>query len=204
MQKVQVLELTAVTIYLMDLSDFEYVKYLDALNTEEKQHVSALKNEQKKKEYTAIRWMKTTLFGNITINYAEDGSPTLNSSTNISITHTKKYACFAVSETRKIGVDIEYINPRAVKVQHKYCNEQEATLFDTTNEFDMTLLWSLKESLYKLSNRQQLLFKTDICIEKRSPEIAANVRFESGFKRVTLAYQIIDNHILTFTTSTPL
>jgi hypothetical protein len=68
----------------------------------------------------------------------------------------------------------------------------------------MTLLWSLKEALYKLSDRQQLLFKTDICIDKRLPEIVARIRFESGLKTVSLGFQLIDNHILTFTTSASL
>lgn len=204
MQNVQILELSAVTIYLMDLTDFKHTKVLHLLNKEEKEHVNEIKSEQKKKEYTAIRWMKTNLFGTDPIRYLEDGSPTIDNASFISISHTTKYACLGVSKTNKIGIDIEEIREKAVQVQHKFCDENEATLFDTSNNFDMTLLWSLKEALYKLSDRQQLLFKTDICIDKRSPEIVARIRFESGFKTVSLEYQLIDNHILTFTTSAPL
>jgi 4'-phosphopantetheinyl transferase len=204
MQNMQILELSAVTIYLMDLADFEHAKIFHLLNEEEKKHLTEIKSEQKKKEYTAVRWMKTNLFGTDLIRYLEDGSPTIDDSSFISISHTTKFACLGVSKTHKIGIDMEEIREKAVQVQHKFCSENEATLFDTSNNFDMTLLWSLKESLYKLSNRQQLLFKTDICIDKRSPEIAARVLFESGFKSSTLAYQVIDNHVLTFTTSAPL
>lgn len=204
MQNMQILELSAVTIYLMDLADFEHAEIFHLLNQEEKKHLTEIKSEQKKKEYTAVRWMKTNLFGSDPIRYLEDGSPTIDDSSFISISHTTKYACLGVSKTHKIGIDIEEIREKVVQVHHKFCNENEATLFDTSNNFDMTLLWSLKESLYKLSNRQQLLFKTDICIDKRSPEIAARVLFESGFKSSKLAYQVIDNHVLTFTTSAPL
>lgn len=204
MQNMQILELSAVTIYLMDLADFEHAEIFHLLNEEEKKHFTEIKSEQKKKEYTAVRWMKTNLFGSDPIRYLEDGSPTIDDSSFISISHTTKYACLGVSKTHKIGIDIEEIREKVVQVQHKFCNENEATLFNTSNNFDMTLLWSLKESLYKLSNRQQLLFKTDICIDKRSPEIAARVLFESGFKSSKLAYQVIDNHVLTYTTSAPL
>lgn len=201
MQNVQILELSAATIYLMDLTDFEYIKIIHLLNDDEKNHLSKIKSEQKKKEFAAVRWMKTNLFGAEPILYSEDGSPTINQSSFISISHTTKYACLGVSKTSKIGIDIEEIRDKAVSVQHKFCNENETTIFDITNNFDMTLLWSLKEALYKLSDRQQLLFKTDICIIKRLPEIIARIRFESGLKTVSLGFQLIDNHILTFTTS---
>lgn len=204
MRNVQILELTAATIYLMDLTDFQYINIYNLLNEVEKKHLTEIKNEQKKREYAAIRWMKTMLFGNITIEYSNDGSPTINASNFISISHSEKYACFAVSKTHKIGVDIEAIRDKAVNVQQKFCNENEAYLFDITNPIEMTLLWSLKESLFKLSNRQGLHFKTDICIDKKNPEICARVLFEDGYKSTTLAYKIIDNHILTYTTSAPL
>jgi 4'-phosphopantetheinyl transferase EntD len=204
MQNVQILELSAATIYLMDLSDFEYIKIIHLLNDDEKNHLNKIKSEQKKKEFAAVRWMKTNLFGAESILYSEDGSPTINQSSFISISHTTKYACLGVSKTSKIGIDIEEIRAKAVSVQHKFCNENEATIFDITNNLDMTLLWSLKEALYKLSDRQQLLFKTDICIDKRLPEIVARIRFESGLKTVSLGFQLIDNHILTFTTSASL
>jgi 4'-phosphopantetheinyl transferase len=204
MQNVQILELSAVTIYLMDLTDFQYTTIYHLLNEEEKKHLIEIKSEQKKNEFAAVRWMKTNLFGIDHILYMEDGSPTINNSSFISISHTTKYACLGVSKTHKIGIDIEEIREKAVNVQHKFCNENEALIFDTANNFDMTLLWSLKEALYKLSDRQQLLFKTDICINKRSTEIVASIRFESGFKKVSLGYQLIDNHILTFTTSASL
>jgi 4'-phosphopantetheinyl transferase EntD len=204
MQNVQILELSAATIYLMDLTDFKHTNIIHLLNEEEKKHLNEIKSEQKKKEYTAIRWMKTNLFGTDPILYTEDGSPTIDNSSFISISHTTKYACLGVSKTYKIGIDIEEIREKAVSVQHKFCTENEAIIFDTTNNFDMTLLWSLKEALYKLSDRQQLLFKIDICIDKRSPEIVARVRFESGFKTVSLGYLLIDSHIFTFTTSAPL
>lgn len=203
MKNVQILELTAITIYLMDMTDFKHTKFFNLLNSEEKTHINAIKSEQKKKEYTAIRWMKTNLFGSMPIRYATDGSPTIDNTSFISISHTTKYACLGVSKSHKIGIDIEAITPRAVKVQHKYCNDLEARLFDTSNDFDMTLLWSLKEALYKLSDRQQLLFSTDILIQQKSPEIIAHVKFEHSMVTVKLGFEQLDNHVLTYTLTAP-
>jgi 4'-phosphopantetheinyl transferase EntD len=203
MKNVQILELTAVTIYLMDMTDFKYINFLYVLNNEEIAHVNTINSEQKKKEYTAIRWMKTNLFGKTLIRYATDGSPTIDETSFISISHTTKYACLGVSKSHKIGIDIEAVTPRAVKVQHKYCTDLEARLFDISNDFDMTLLWSLKEALYKLSDRQQLFFSTDILIQQKTPEIIANVKFEHSMVTVKLGYEQIDNHVLTYTMTAP-
>ena len=187
----------------MDMTDFEHTKFFNLLNSEEKTHINAIKSEQKKKEYTAIRWMKTNLFGSMPIRYATDGSPTLDNTSFISISHTTKYACLGVSKSHKIGIDIEAVTPRAVKVQHKYCNDLEARLFDTSNDFDMTLLWSLKEALYKFSDRQQLLFSTDILIQQKTPEIIAHVKFEQSMVTVKLGFEQLDNHVLTYTLTAP-
>lgn len=203
MKNVQILELTAITIYLMDMTDFEHTNFFNLLNSEEKTHINAIKSEQKKKEYTAIRWMKTNLFGSMSIRYATDGSPTIDNTSFISISHTTKYACLGVSKSHKIGIDIEAVTPRAVKVQHKYCNDLEARLFDTSNDFDMTLLWSLKEALYKFSDRQQLLFSTDILIQQKTPEIIAHVKFEHSMVTVKLGFEQLDNHVLTYTLTAP-
>jgi 4'-phosphopantetheinyl transferase EntD len=203
MKNVQILELTAITIYLMDMTDFKHTNFFNLLNSEEKTHINAIKSEQKKKEYTAIRWMKTNLFGSMPIRYATDGSPTIDNTSFISISHTTKYACLGVSKSHKIGIDIEEVTPRAVKVQHKYCNDLEARLFDTSNDFDMTLLWSLKEALYKLSDRQQLLFSTDILIQQKTPEIIAHVKFEQSLVTVKLGFEQLDNHVLTYTLTAP-
>ena len=203
MKNVQIIELTAITIYLMDMTDFKHTNFFNLLNSEEKTHINAIKSEQKKKEYTAIRWMKTNLFGSMPIRYATDGSPTIDNNSFISISHTTKYACLGVSKSLKIGIDIEAVTPRAVKVQHKYCNDLEARLFDTSNDFDMTLLWSLKEALYKLSDRQQLLFSTDILIQQKTPEIIAHVKFEQSMVTVKLGFEQLDNHVLTYTLTAP-
>lgn len=68
----------------------------------------------------------------------------------ISITHSFPYAALAISKN-KVGIDIEPFNPKILKIQHKFLNEDEAGFIEKNKEITyLTVIWSLKESLYKI------------------------------------------------------
>lgn len=68
----------------------------------------------------------------------------------ISITHSFPYAALAVSK-EKIGIDIEPFNSKILRVKHKFLYPEEATFIEESREVAyLTVIWSLKESLYKI------------------------------------------------------
>lgn len=68
----------------------------------------------------------------------------------ISITHSFPYAALAISKN-KIGIDIEPFNPKILRIKHKFLHEEEAGFVEKEKETAyLTVIWSLKESLYKI------------------------------------------------------
>jgi 4'-phosphopantetheinyl transferase len=68
----------------------------------------------------------------------------------ISVTHSFPYVALAISKS-KIGIDIEPFNPKIKRIQHKFLNEDEAHFIEKEKEVAyLTVIWSLKESLYKI------------------------------------------------------
>lgn len=68
----------------------------------------------------------------------------------ISITHSFPYAALAVSNN-KIGIDLEAINPKVLKIKNKFVKEEEALFIPKEKETDfLIMIWSVKESLYKI------------------------------------------------------
>ena len=68
----------------------------------------------------------------------------------ISITHSFPYAALAISE-HKIGIDIEPFNPKILRVKDKFLYPEEAEFIEKNKEVAyLTVIWSLKESLYKI------------------------------------------------------
>ncbi len=68
----------------------------------------------------------------------------------ISITHSFPYAALAISKN-KVGIDIEPFNPKISRIQHKFVKESETDFIEKNKETAyLTIIWSLKESLYKI------------------------------------------------------
>lgn len=70
-----------------------------------------------------------------------------------SLSHTKGYAAVIINEHKPVGIDIELISDRVMKVEHKFLNDRERSLlsrFDSKARVKYaTLCWSIKETVYK-------------------------------------------------------
>lgn len=68
----------------------------------------------------------------------------------ISITHSYPYAGIAISDG-KIGIDMEKFNPKILRVKDKFTFENERSFIPVGKEETyLTIIWSVKESMYKL------------------------------------------------------
>ncbi|MCW3161554.1 4'-phosphopantetheinyl transferase family protein [Chryseobacterium oryctis] len=68
----------------------------------------------------------------------------------ISITHSFPFAAIAISKN-KIGIDIEKFNPKILRVIDKFTYENERGFIPSNNAVTFyTIIWSVKESMYKL------------------------------------------------------
>jgi phosphopantetheinyl transferase len=70
-----------------------------------------------------------------------------------SISHTRGFAAGIISAETPVGIDIEYISPRVLKIEKKFLNPQEFALLAPLSEQDRivfsSLFWSIKETVYK-------------------------------------------------------
>lgn len=169
------------------------------LNKDELNRFLSIKNQQKRKEFSTTRKLKQLLFGENSIQYNESGSPyIINHNNHLGISHAQKTVCIAQS-SKRIGIDLELISDKAKRVAKKFCNEDEKKIFDINSSFDMSLLWSFKESLYKISDRKELIFLEDLTVEKINHQYVGNVRCKNGFEKYYLHFEVHNMLILTFT-----
>lgn len=122
------------------------------------------KSESRIKEWIAVRVLLCHLMGeNAEINYKDNGAPYLKGSNKeISISHTSGYVCIALSETHRVGIDIERMASKVERVKDRFINECEPS--DTLTK--MLLIWSAKESMYKLLQIEGLDFLKDLKVCK--------------------------------------
>lgn len=85
-----------------------------------------------------------------------------------SLSHCTGYAAAIVSSSDSVGIDIENISPRVQRIRHKFLSGQENVWVSdfTPGEQDsiLTLLWSVKETVYKWLGLPGLIFNEHIFI----------------------------------------
>ena len=109
-------------------------------------------------------------FDQIQLNPA--GKPFLPEGNQFSISHTKGFAAGIISAEIPVGIDIEFITPRVLKIEKKFLNPQEYALLDPLSEQDRiifaSLFWSIKETVFKCWGNGGVDFAEQIRIQSFS------------------------------------
>ena len=79
----------------------------------------------------------------------ENGKPYLDNGPYFNISHSKEYVVLAISNTRALGVDIEYIDSNRVDAVEYVLTKEEKDIVDPKTLF---MIWSNKESLIKCNS----------------------------------------------------
>ncbi|MFT2010033.1 4'-phosphopantetheinyl transferase family protein [Pontibacter sp. 13R65] len=122
-----------------------------------------------------------------------------HSNLHISITHSPQLAAVILSAAHNVGIDIELISQKALRVADRFLadSEKNCTAGDGTTT---CVYWSAKETLYKMYSKRNLIFKENIRLTPSDAEnmLLGLVETASFSKTYEVYYQNFDNHILTY------
>ena len=170
---------------------------------------------RRQKEWLATRALVRQLVPNkesSEIVYDSYGKPTFfQNPRHLSITHSKQFAAVILHPQMSLGIDIEPIQSRFLRLQHKFLSEKEKTQICNEDLLQLTLFWSAKETLYKLYGKKQLDFKKHLFIHKQHTTENNSIKTE-GYLETSISkndfhldakvyYQKIEDNILTYTLS---
>ena len=173
------------------------------LNQTEKDYYNTLRSQQRKLEFLTTRVLLQNEFNkSYEIDYKESGQPFIKNKPqlNISISHNKQWVVIAISK-QKIGIDIEEISEKVYRIKEKFCSNEELQNVDLKQKLKhLTILWSAKESLYKLLQDKSIIFKEDLIIKKFIPQEKdlCESFFRKTQKIIPVYYQVIENTIFTY------
>ena len=162
---------------------------------------SKIKNIIKQKEFYASRILIKNLCKSFNIKYNgiiknDSGKPYLKNRTeNISISHSFPYVTGILNKEKKCGIDIEKIQKRILKINHKFLSKSELNKIKNNTKKN-TIYWTAKESLYKLKG-EFLSFKNDIKIIELKNSF--NIYGKVLSKKILLNVEEIDDYIITYT-----
>jgi 4'-phosphopantetheinyl transferase len=154
-------------------------------------------SEKRKKEHLASRLLVNKIYPTKTIIYNEFGAPELNNGKHISISHSKELVTVIFSD-KKTGLDIEQISEKSFRLASKFVSEKNLIKL---NEEKATLIWCLKEAIYKWHQKGGIDFIKDIIIPEFFAKKNGKVTAYFRKKRLNLNYLKINNHYLVYVCS---
>ena len=167
-----------------------------------------IQNEDRRIQHLAVRLLFKLMMPEIDLAnliLAENGKPYLKGVPfQFSFSHCKGYAACAVCDHSPIGIDIEIIHPRILKVAHKFLNDQEKDLLVGLNEAatlaQLAFFWAAKEAMYKQHEQLGIDFSKDFYIPtltaQKQGSMAAYILHKGMNKEVQLDYHYGDDYIL--------
>jgi len=134
------------------------------------------------------------------------GKPYLeNENWHFSISHCGAYAAVIISENVNVGIDIEMPSQKIENIKHKFSSVKELEFFDSINISSwqkLTVIWSIKEAMFKYYGKGQIDFQKHLCIEKilfkENNIIAACILKKNEEINLTAVSTIIDGVIITY------
>ena len=216
----------------LDFVEKSFKEFINLLSNKEVKFYNKYTNHKSKMEFIAGRILSKLLllklykediykienYKNINITKKDNGAPLIeidnfksNKQLNLSISHKNNYIICAVDKKFTIGVDIEEISNRVIKVKDKYISQEEDSIirdFCKKNNNCLqdyyTSLWSSKESIVKCfeSNFMEIAKKASLK-EIRNDKIVLDYlvdhKKEQNRKlKINCFNRKLDNHIFTF------
>ncbi len=158
---------------------------------------------KRRREFLAVRVMLNEICGSPqTIKYLPSGMPYLaDHSQQISITHTGEYAAVILHPCNPVGIDIERVSDKVVRVRHKFLSESELSFVDSRSEkTHLALIWSAKEALYKVMGRESVDFVNDLVIYPFQPYLEGTMTAQENCTearaRYTLDYRVYPEFVI--------
>jgi len=151
-------------------------------------------SEKRKKEHLISRLMVNEICENGTIIYNEFRAPELDNSKHLSISHSNELVTVIISD-KKSGIDIEKISEKALRIASKFVSEKNLIKL---NKEKATLIWCLKEAIYKWHQKGSVDFIKDIIISEFFAKEYGRVTVYFRERKLNLNYIKINNHYLVY------
>tara|TARA_R110002012_G_C11618178_1_gene608697 strand:- start:1082 stop:1711 length:630 start_codon:yes stop_codon:yes gene_type:complete len=132
------------------------------LKPESLNRVNGMKSELHQRGFLSVRHLLSAFgYSDLDLYYDANGKPHLNDGKEISITHSFTFSGVIISD-KKAGIDIEKQRDKIAKISSKFVDYEFKYLDQNSTSFvrKLTVIWGIKESLYKLFATPGMLFKT--------------------------------------------
>ena len=166
--------------------------------------LAKMKSESHIKGFLAVRKLLNTIdYTDSDLYYDSFGKPLLKNGKNISISHSREFACIIIGD-KNVGIDIELKSEKILKNISLLFNEDFILNTKENKENAITLTtfsWAIKEALFKLIPENDVSFKENISIQPfqvNENSCIANVENNDIKTSYTIHLETIENYVLAY------
>ncbi|WP_367915426.1 hypothetical protein [Leadbetterella sp. DM7] len=170
-----------------------------SLTEASRKRLAGMKRQEHRNGFLAVRMLlERAGLSDDDVLYEADGRPLLKDGRQISISHSHAFAALYTGP-EPYGIDIEKIHPRIIKNRPHFIRDE--VILPGFEPETLTLIWTVKEAIFKLSNSRPLSFLTDLHVHSydlSSGTGTAVSTFPGWEKGFCFQFEQIEDYMLTW------
>ena len=182
-----------------------YAELLDkvVLNDNNRIRLSGMKSEMQQRAFLSVRkLLQETGHTDLDLYYDEFGKPHLQGEKHISITHSHNFSAIIISD-ETVGIDIELQRDKITRIADKFCDSEFQFLDLESEEYirKLTVIWGVKEAIFKIRNEKGISFKNHIRVcdfDLESEQTTAELHFDNLVKDFKIHFEEIEEFTLVY------
>jgi phosphopantetheinyl transferase len=165
-----------------------------------------MSNRNRQIEWLSIRSLLLSIGLRSDIVYDEHGKPHLkNNHEHLSISHSQHRIAVSIHQKKAHGIDLQHISPKIIRIKQKFLNQAELDMLEKSDDsITLTVLWSMKEALFKSYGKKDIFLKGNIELSElngneRTFEANGRIHGIGNEIRHRMKAELIDDYILAYT-----
>lgn len=169
--------------------------------------LSGINHAKRRKQKIVTNLLLGMLSSNaLRIYYSAEGKPILPTfDGHISISHSGDYVVLIFHLTKIVGVDIEIPDERVINISSRFINESEYLWASISKETTFSLIWGVKESIFKAIGGGGIDFKKNIIVSQPYENMAEKGKGCAIFSKNELIqnfqyhFRYLESYLLVYT-----
>lgn len=169
------------------------------------QRLEGTKADGHKKGFLAVRMLlQHNDYTDFDLYYDEFGKPHIKpqgcsiKDMEISISHSHDFSAIVISD-RKIGIDLEILKDKTLKLAPRFMDVSHLQNLNKQDELiKATVVWGIKESVFKIKNEIGISFKDHIFEDDfnlADKKCGVELRFNNKAERFDIVFEFIENYV---------
>ena len=161
--------------------------------------LEGMKSEEHQRGFLAVRMLLQHLgYTDYDLTYDEAGKPHLSDGKHISISHSHEFSCICISN-KLMGIDLEKLKEKTLKIAPRFMEVKHLENLSISEQMEKaTVIWGVKESIFKIKNEKGISFPEHISERKfdlKDGSCTAELRFNNQLETFAIQFYTVEGYI---------